>query len=226
MAAFGLAWGGSMALHARVFRQGNLLQQWERNYADDAGAGDLVRRLGLKVRFLPTLTMVNREAISLPGCLRFLPRQIMGGRLDQSNWPRIVGANVGILAALSVALTFTALGLVLGHPPWLIWFGSALAFYLINAALGLTIIEHRIRQMSRARGEEVPPVAPAWKLLLAGALAQILQYFLLATVFCARRVSWRGVDYAIDGPRRLRLIQYRPYRPPSARSSGADYSIV
>src|SRR5262249_16915997 len=87
LAAFGLPWGGTMALHARVFREGNLVRHWQRNFADDAGAGERIRQLGLRVRTLPALTMINRESIGLQGCLRFLPRQVLGGRLDLSNWP-------------------------------------------------------------------------------------------------------------------------------------------
>jgi Glycosyl transferase family 21 len=225
MAAFGLPWGGSMALHARIFRDRDLLRQWERNYADDSGAGDLLRRLGLKVRTLPALTMVNREAIGLHGCMRFLPRQIIGGRIDLSAWPLLLGANLGVLAALILAGTFTVLGLVLGQVPWMICFGLALLFYLTNTALAFLIIETRIRQIGRARGEDVPAPAPAWRLLLAGILAQVVHFFALAQVLCARRIRWRGVDYHIDGHRRLRLVQYGPYQPSSPGLRG-DHSIV
>jgi cellulose synthase/poly-beta-1,6-N-acetylglucosamine synthase-like glycosyltransferase len=225
MAAFAIPWGGTMALHARVFRHGDLLGRWARSYADDAGAADVVHRLGLKIRTLPALTMVNREAVSLPGCLRFLPRQILGGRLDLSEWPLIAAANLSIIAALAVALTFVVLGLALGQLRWSIWFGSALGLYAANLAVAFSIIERRIRRMSRARGEEVSPSAPGWKLVLAGVLAQAVQCFALAAVLCACRVRWRGVAYAVEGPRRLRLIRYYSYRPPS-RPPRSDQSVA
>jgi glycosyl transferase family 2 len=225
MAAFALAWGGTMALHARVFRHGGLSEHWERSYADDASAADLIRRLGLKLRTLPALTMVNREAVGLPGCLRFLPRQVLGGRLDLSRWPLIAGANVGIIAALAVAVTFAALGLALGRLPWSAWFGSALVLYVANSAVAFSVLERRIRRMSRARGEELPPPAPAWKLFLAGVLAQAVQCFTLVAALGTRRVRWRGVDYAVEGPRCVRLVRHRPYRPPS-RPPRPDHSVA
>jgi Glycosyl transferase family 21 len=224
MVAFGLPWGGTLALRTALVPPGDLLAQWRRSFCDDSGLGELLRRRGLTLRTLPALTMVNREDVDLAGCVRFLRRQLLCPRLDLSRWPVVLAVNVGWMLALGVAAAFTVAGLIGGHPPWLTWFGGLLAVYFAALMSILPLVERRIRRIVHARGQDIPPPAPLWRLLAASLLAQAIHCYCLAAAVLARRVQWRGVDYRIDGPQRIRLVTYEPFQP--RPQPGPDHSIV
>jgi hypothetical protein len=214
-----------MALPARVFRAADLSGRWRQSFCDDSAAGELVRLLGLKVRMVPALTMINREAVDLPGCVRFLRRQLLCARLDLARWPLLLAANVGMCLALAVAAALTGLGLYLGHWSWALWFGGLLAVHLAGMTAALVVGEARIRRIVRARGQADPPTAPFWKEFLASLLALAVHLYVLAAAVCARRVQWRGVDYAVASRQQVRLLSYRPFRPP-VRPADPNRSIV
>lgn len=224
MAAFAIPWGGTLAMPTRLLRGGELAAQWQRSFCDDTGASELLRRRGLKVRMLPALTMVNREAVDLPGCIRFLRRQLLCPRIDMSTWPAILTVNAGWLLSVAVAASLAVAGVALDRPAWLLWFGGVLLLYLAGIVGTAWFGEWLIRRVVHRRGESVPPSAPLWKLAAAAIMAQTIHCYCLAAAVCARRVHWRGVDYRIEGPQRIQLIQYRPFQP--TRQADPNHSIV
>jgi hypothetical protein len=218
MNAFHIPWGGTLALRAGLFRQDGLLAEWRRSFCDDSGAGDLLRRRGLRLRFLPALTMVNREAIDLKRCCRFIRRQLLCPRLDLGHWPVIFAANVGMSLALLAAGVMVVLGLYLHLLPWVAWFGGALAGYFAGLMAPLFLAERLIRDIVRRRGQEIPPPVFYWKSCLAAVLAHVINAGCLIAAVCVRRVAWRGVEYTVKGPKRVRLGEYQPFAAPPARA--------
>jgi hypothetical protein len=211
MNAFAIPWGGTLALRASLFREGGLLQEWRRSFCDDSGAGDLLRRRGLRLRFLPALTMVNCESIDLRCCCRFIRRQLLCPRLDLGHWPVILAANVGLSLALGTAAGLAVAGLWTGHRPWAAWFGGALALYFGGLMAALFLAERLIRSLVRRRGQELPPPVFHWRACVAAVLAHAIHIGCLAAAVCARRVAWRGVEYRVGGPKRVRLGEYRAF---------------
>jgi hypothetical protein len=211
MHAFAIPWGGTLALRARLFRDDELLAEWRRSFCDDSGAGDLLRRRGLKLRHLPALTMVNCESIDLRRSCRFIRRQLLCPRLDMGHWPLILGANVGVSLSLAVAVGLAILGPCLGRPAWAGWFGGVLALYFGGLLSALFLGERLIRGLVRRRGQEIPPPVFHWKSCVAAVLAHVINVGCLAAAVCARRVAWRGVEYKVVGPKRVRLEEYRPF---------------
>jgi hypothetical protein len=71
--------------------------------------------------------------------------------------------------------------------------------------------------MPAARGERTAWLPPSAVLRVAAALllTQVLYTGALVSALFARVVEWRGVRYRIDGPWRIRLIEYWPYLPDS-----------
>jgi hypothetical protein len=215
---FGIPWGGTMALRAGLFREHGLLRIWRQRFADDTGTVDLLRRLGLGVCFQPKLTIINRETIALGAVCRFVRRQVFNTRLDLARWPLLLGLNAGLWLSVVLAVALAAVGLVWGEVSLLAWFGGLLALHFAGLLSALAVAELAIRRLARRRGEEVPGPALCWKYLAAPLVALVVHGYGLAAAALARRVSWRGIDYSLGGPRRLRLIEYRPYRPAHFRS--------
>jgi hypothetical protein len=225
MYAFGHPWGGTLALRARLFRRDNLLGELRESFCDDSRAADLLRRLRLKVRFLPALTMVNRETIDLRGSCRFIRRQLLNPRLDFRPWPLLLGVNVGNALALTAAGVMMIVGLATGHLSWVWWFGPALGIYFGGMMSGLFILQRRIRVIVRRRGQALPPASSYLKSLIAAVLAHVINTGCLVAAMAARRIRWRGVEYTLAGPRRIRLAEYHPF-PARHSLSRADRSII
>jgi Glycosyl transferase family 21 len=218
MLAFSIPWGGTLALRAGLFRQDELLAEWRRSFCDDSGAGDLLRRRGLRLRFLTALTMVNCESTDLRRCCRFIHRQLLCPRLDLGHWPLILAANVGVSLALAVAAGLAAAGPPTGRPVWSAWFGGALAAHFGGLLSALFVAEHRIRDLVCRRGQELPPPILHWRSCVAAVLAYVINAGCLVRAVCVRRVAWRGVEYRVVGPKRVRLGEYRPFERAQPRA--------
>lgn len=216
--AFGIPWGGTMALRAELFAAHGLAGAWRHRFADDTAAADLLRRLGLRVCFVPELTIVNREAMSLGAVARFARRQVLNTRLDLAAWPLLLAFNVGMTLALALAVGAVAVGLATGDGARVGWYGGLLALHFGGLLSALGLAEYLIRRQARRRGGRLPAV-PVWKYPVAVVLAVALQGYAIAAAACARRVRWRGVEYEVERGR-VRLLQYRPYRT----AAGAETS--
>jgi hypothetical protein len=59
--AFHIPWGGPMAFQAELFRDTDLLHHWKRCFCEDTVSYGVLRRLGLRLGFVPAATMVNPE---------------------------------------------------------------------------------------------------------------------------------------------------------------------
>jgi hypothetical protein len=210
---FGVPWGGSMAVPGALLHEGGLLAQWRCCFVDDTGAAELIRRRGLRVCFVPAVTVVNRERTSLGAAARLASRQLLNGRLDLAGWPKMLAFNAVMAASLAMAAAWAAAGLASGDVTRAVWFAGLLALSAGGLASALAVAEAAIRRQTAQRGERLPPLAPLWRYPLATALTLAVQWWAVADAALARRVHWRGVDYDIGAAGRARLVEYRPYRP-------------
>jgi GT2 family glycosyltransferase len=78
---YDFAWGGCFAIKRRVLQDSNLLRRWGRAFCDDTVLIIPVKKLGLRVAFVPSLMMINRENIALVSFFRWVCRQMLNVRL-------------------------------------------------------------------------------------------------------------------------------------------------
>jgi hypothetical protein len=223
MDALHIPWGGSMAFRAELFRQSDLLERWARSFVEDTGSHRVLRSLGLQLRLVPEATMVNHETIALPGCFRFIRRQLLNARLYHESWPAILTMNLGTLLALTAAMTLALVELAAGHWGWIAGIGAVLGGYVAGMVLPLSWVDRRVNRLVQVRG--APPYPYCWKLPLAIPLTQLVYLAALTSACFLRTVEWRGIRYAVDGSGRVRLLEYRPYRQ-IAQGATADTSLV
>ncbi len=217
MLAFRIPWGGSLAFRAELFRASDLLDQWKRSFCEDTVSYGVLRRLGLRVAFVPAATMVNSEHIALKHCFFFIRRQLLTVRLHHPRWPFVLAAGlgaglalaalVGVLVAAAALGDFVSAGLMMG----------ALAAYAASLAAALWWIDRSLRAMAHQRGEHLP-AASSWKLALAGPLTQAVYLAALVSVSFLRRVAWRGITYELYGRTPVHLTRYLPYRLEATRA--------
>lgn len=218
-------WGGSMAVRASIVRSPDLQQRWRRAVASDTALDETLRQADGLLAFVPSLMSINRESCTFHGLWRFVQRQLLHSRLKGRDWPLIFGHGT-----VTVLVQFLAAGLLIGaglqrNARAAAIAAGGLAVYELGMLMLLGLLEAAVRKATRDRGEPTrwlsPGIVP--KFLLAIPLAQLLYSAVLLTVSRLRDVSWRGVDYRVEG-RSVRLVRYQPYRD-SPRPTDAPHSL-
>jgi hypothetical protein len=221
---YNIAWGGTLALKTEVFKRGDLLDRWAHAFCEDTMLFTMLRRHGLKVAFVPSLIMINREECNLGGFFRWVRRQLLTARLYHPGWSAVVlhgvSTTVGPIAALAVG----AAALVVGN-----WQAALIAFVglaVYEACLPLILLpmECSVRRIVRQRGEPTAwlGVGGALRLLPGIILTQFVYAAALGNSLLLRTVDWRGVQYRIDGPFQIQLLEYRPFEADAAGDSKAS----
>ena len=80
MATTKILWGGSLALRREAFEHAGVRAHWQSSLCDDVPTSRLLRNSGYAVQHCPVV-MINRESVSLQGCLEFIARQLVLVRL-------------------------------------------------------------------------------------------------------------------------------------------------
>jgi len=158
--------------------------------------------------------MVNRETCDLRGFFLWVRRQLLTARLYHPGWPAVVVHGFGTAATMVATIAFGIWSAAMGNATALTWFAAGLIAYQLAMYLLIAPVELAVRRIVRARAESAQWLSP-WKLLrlvAAMALTQLVYPFALASSLLLRRVDWRGVEYSVDGPWAIRLLEYRPFK--------------
>lgn len=205
---YGIVWSGAACLRVKDIHRANLPAMWATSMIEDVPLRDALARVGLRLRYVPELIIVNREEIPLGQCIRFVTRQMFWSLTYASGTFAIV-AFAAVIGLTTVALlALLPWGAYTGQWSVVGWSAAALLLQIAAAATNAALLESRVRRMMRRRGEVVTPIPAAlfWKLPFAILLTQLVVcYAVLATRFI-RKVRWRGVAYQVDGPFHVRLI--------------------
>lgn len=215
MYIYDIPWAGSLAMKTELIHQTQLLEKWGQTFNDDVILHCVLREQGLKLKFVPSLMMVNREECDLPSARSWVKRQLLNARLYHPWWWAIVG--YGILTTLIPALAGVLLLAALLTGQWysVAWAGGGLATYMVALVLLLGILEQGVRKVVQARGEPMTEfsVITVAKILIAIPLTQLVYAVAMVSAMFVRNVEWRGITYQIKGPWNIRLVKYHPYQP-------------
>ena len=203
-----IAWGGSLALKRTVIERARLNERWGEALCEDTMLRAQLAPLGLRTAFVPTLMMVNRESCDLGGFFRWVRRQLLVARLYHPAWLLV------LLHGLSTSLTLAA-GTVGAVVAWFTgkeFAAAALAGgvigYQLTMALFLGLLESSVRRVVRRRGEPAEWLTGAGAVRAVGAipLTQLIYSAALCSAATLKQVDWRGIEYRIDGPWRIRRL--------------------
>ena len=207
-----IAWGGTLAVKTRVIRDLNLLDRWGHALCEDTMLLSELGRAGLRVEFVPSLIMVNREDCELIACLRWISRQLLVARLYHPGWPLVAWHGILTTLLLGAALGGAVVAVALGDAVGAAWLGGALLVYQAAMILLLSPMEWAVRRIVRARGESTDWMGgKALRVLLALPLTQVMYPVALAMAMTARRTIWRKVVYEIGRGREIRRLNDPPY---------------
>ena len=165
---------------------------------------DVLQRRRQKIRVVPSVMLVSHEEIDTASCLSFIARQMLWVRLHHpvcwwvsSLWNVLIAA--GLVAVLSLV------DLALGR-----WSSTAVLLAAVGAnVLGVAAILSWLQHYALPAGE-APPPRRSLKSYPAILLMQLLVPWMAWQSLMHRRIEWRGIDYQIDGPWKIRMVRYRP----------------
>jgi cellulose synthase/poly-beta-1,6-N-acetylglucosamine synthase-like glycosyltransferase len=213
MQSFHVAWGGTLALKTHVLYESGLPGLWARSLTEDVPIYQALKAKGWRISFIPSLLIPNRERCDLPSFLRWSQRQSLLLRLYHPAWSwACADAVINMVSLLSVliALSYALFTDQQASLPWLI---AGLMIFIMGMAFLVHIIDQSVRQVL-AKREKIAPVSPSHQLKRLLAIPFSIIICGVSTLLTQRlyRVKWRGVDYQIQDPWTIRLMEYRPYR--------------
>ena len=208
-----IAWAGSMAMRAETAKNPELLRAWERSLSVDATVTRFARDLNLEIHFAPAVIIPNRESIGISRFWRWSSRQVVAARQSGSGWLTI-GLHALVLPALQpLALTLLVISLVSGRETSFFWLAAGLGAYWGSNLIALSAIEVGIRKVLRHTGYSLPPFSLSVFVRLLPGMFMSLAVALTAFLWSCfqKRVSWRGIEYAVGRKGTIRMIEYRPF---------------
>jgi cellulose synthase/poly-beta-1,6-N-acetylglucosamine synthase-like glycosyltransferase len=209
-----VAWGGTLAVKTRVLRESDMLDRWDRAFCEDTMQFAQLQKLGLKVKFVPSLMMINRENTSLGGFYRWVIRQLLTVRLYHPAWPAIlIHGFVSTIVPLG-SLALLIVSLARGDSFSLSILGGAFALFVISLLLSLWGMVVIVNRIATSRGEPTKWIHGVGDLLKCAVLMPITQFVYpaaLAEAAFKKSTNWRGIQYKINGPWDIRVEEYSPY---------------
>ena len=223
MFCYRIPWGGTLAIKTSLFADSDLKHRWGNAFCEDTMLYEVLREQGLKVAFVPSLMMVNREACDVPGYFGWVRRQLLTARLYHPRWAAVAGHGVLTSLVQAAAVGLLIASMATGNWESAAWIGGGLGVYLASMVVMLVPMESAVRKIVANRGEPTAwlSVGNALKLLPVIPLTQALYGFVLVSTMLVREVQWRGVSYRVGGPWEIELIEYRPY----ATDASADGTV-
>jgi cellulose synthase/poly-beta-1,6-N-acetylglucosamine synthase-like glycosyltransferase len=211
---YDFAWGGCFAIKRRVLQESNLLKRWGRAFCDDTVLIIPVKKLGLRVAFVPSLMMINRENISLDAFYHWVCRQMLNVRLYHPAWPAVVvhGFVSAIIPLAACVMLLVAVSLGDFSSGAVIMAG--LGIYATSLLLSLITMVNAMRKIAVRRGQPSRWIS-GWRVLNVAVvlpITQLVHVAAIASAAFAKSTTWRGIRYLIDGPWKVRMESYSPYR--------------
>lgn len=214
MATLNFPWGGSMALRADVAKSPKMLERWRSSFTGDTPVYQVIKDCGKKYFFNPEIILLNREDTTLESFCNWMPRQMLNGKLYHPFWvPVLVQAFLSSILLIAAISTNIA-NIVTGN--WLAFgiLGSALTAFWITIFYLFMKMNSVIERKANSRGEKPNwlTLSAAHKLFWVIPMVQVIYFFGVLKSLFIRNVCWRGIDYVIDGPYDIKLVEYKPFK--------------
>ena len=195
---FNHAWGGSMAIRVEVFRKLGLDRIWPKSLSDDLSLSTAVKKVGMKVAFVPACLVASYESATWQKLFEFGRRQFLITRVyaPRTWWFALLSSLysvLGIWATAAVAIYAATIGhehvrLFASVP--VVFFANQLGRAVIRQATARKLLGHERKAMRAACAADIG-ACWVWSLLLL--------LFILSSAF-GRTICWRGIRYKLLSP--------------------------
>jgi hypothetical protein len=179
------AWGGSTAMRRTTFQELEILKAWHGALSDDYAVTRAARRSGRRIVFVPQCLIPAYGDCTWRELLEFTTRQIIITRVyDPATW---------WLAMVSHTIFNLAFWGSLLLP------GPGVAAMLVLFGLSAAKSYLRCRAVSTVLPRDAQPKSAVVQAVLSPFTALLFQYNLIYSAF-TRRITWRGIRYAMVSP--------------------------
>jgi cellulose synthase/poly-beta-1,6-N-acetylglucosamine synthase-like glycosyltransferase len=208
-----IPWGGTLAIKRSLLRQSDLMERWGKAFCEDTMLYTVLCQHKLRLAFVPSLMMINREDCDVGGFFRWVSRQLLTARLYHPGWPKVVLHGVSLTLLPALCLVAIGWGMRQGNFTSVTGCIIALTCLEISLFMLLVMLERSMRRVAASRNEPTGWLSRAMigKSIIALPLLQMVYPLSMAVAYLRKIVDWRGVSYRIDGSWQIRLMQYRPY---------------
>lgn len=214
MFLFQVPWGGSLAIKKQLLQQTEIMEKWGEAFGDDMLLHKVIKKHGWKIKFVPSLLMVNREESNLSTLFPSLQRLILCSRLYHPNWLALVSDAVSSILFPTLTI-FLALGLFFATE-WNTAFSlfKTYSIYTIGLLLLMLVMELGVQEIIRSQGQPIPEISLTniLKMFIAIPLTQWVYGLAMLSSLWISTVTWRGLTYKIKSPWHIRLVEYHPYQ--------------
>jgi cellulose synthase/poly-beta-1,6-N-acetylglucosamine synthase-like glycosyltransferase len=223
-----IVWAGSMALRRDCIERVDLLNAWSHALADDTAVYCQLQKHGLRVQFAPSVLMVNPEHIGLSSFRGWVRRQLVCAKHCSDGWAVVLFHGMYLACTQLLGMGLLVAALALGNYSSALIAASAMALYWLASIASAAALEYGVHRITSLNDQSSQWMSALTLLKLVPAM--ILTHIvytqdLIAANFC-RRVSWRGVDYAILGKNDIRMVSYHPFHESSAKTNQTLTSVV
>lgn len=214
MYLYGISWGGTLAIKTQVIHETRMLEKWARALSEDTMLKGILSEHKLKIKFVPSLLILNREECTFPSLINWMKRQLLISRLYHPQWWLVVVEAIFSIALPNLIFALMVLNLLLAN--WDI-FGVLFTCYVIYifALLLITfVVEISVRKVINYRWL-IPNMSfvTLAKTLIGIPLTQWFYGFALLSSMWVSKISWRNIIYRIKNPFNIQLTKYQPYQP-------------
>ena len=198
-----LVWGGSWAIHRRVFDAIGVREAWFGVLSDDLVASRAIRKAKLEIEFEPQCVCSSRVSFTTSQMFEFLRRQfLIGRRHSPKYWYGalflVASSQIGFWASIVLGVWGIATGSAIGF--WaLLSAGLLYVMGVVRAGIRQNIGKrtfHQWRQYRKARKFD----------LFAGPLTGLMTLLTLIQSMFGSQIVWRGIRYFIGGGGRVLVL--------------------
>lgn len=214
MYLYGIPWGGSLAVRTEVLHQTGLLERWGQAFNEDTMIHGVLAKYNLKVKFVPSLIMLNQEECDLPSLKYWFQRQLLASRLYHPCWWAVVVDAVLTILMPQILLVVCFFAFLGGEGDTatlaLTWY----VIYITALVMLMLFLELAVQPVISSQGKPVTQLSVP--LMLRMWIGMLLTHWIYGWAMVAslqmQTVSWRGVTYEVNGPGNIHLLEYRPYQ--------------
>jgi hypothetical protein len=228
---YAFAWGGAMAARKEVFARAKVGESWERSADDDLAMTTAIKKLGLRIHFVPQCLVASHGDASFEEIIEWTNRQLILTKVYYPElWRRAIGRavvlTVWLLAVLSSAAlavishdrsmaqtTFVGLTLLVVELAFL-FRAQGLWRKLLKANMttsnSVKVVKEENVQVFTNRDEqkklEDAYNRSLWRFSAVLPLAHLVLPWLTLYSVITNRIKWRGITYELRSPTETVII--------------------
>ena len=214
MIFFRIPWGGSLAIRIDVLQKCKVLDYYEKALVQDVPLFNILKSHGYTIEFVPSVLMINRESVTLSSLVPWIQRQLLWAILYHSSWWKIVMHGILVTIVPLLLLTLIATTAFFNQPFIAVVASLTLIGYVGITLCQLLLLEYLVRRIIKKRNEFTKWLTPLKLIAFIPAMILTQLFYPKALLFAlfSRNIEWRGINYRIDAPLKVKMLNYEPYQ--------------